>query len=99
LWVAEQRLGLLQKQPLTAKMVEEILSITAAERRRWSKDGRIPHSGRASFGQGKQKVSLFAYSSEVISKLAARPQQIAEWRRCDRETAAVPFHRESSLAR
>ena len=49
--LVERRLEQLRQQPLTAKMVEEILSITAAERRRWTKDRRLrmlamPYSAR-----------------------------------------------------
>jgi hypothetical protein len=77
----EERLRKLQRQPLTAKMVTEVLSITSAELRRWSKDGRIPVAGRAFFGQGQKQIGLFLYAPEVIRDLVARPQQIAEWRR------------------
>jgi len=84
----EQRLERLQKELLTAKMVEEILSITATELRRWSKSGRIPTGGRAYFSQGKKQVGLFLYQPEVILDLAARPDQISEWRNRDREVAS-----------
>jgi hypothetical protein len=97
--IAEQRLTRLQQEPLTAKMVEEILAITSAERRRWSKDGRLRTAGQALFSQGNKQVSLFVYAPDAIRELAAQPQQLAEWRRRDREMAAIPFHRESSLAR
>jgi len=83
--IAEQKLSRLQDEPLSAKMVEKILSISSAECRRWSKDGRLPNAGRSSFSQGNQRVSLFVFSPEVIRRLAARPDQIAEWRRCDRK--------------
>jgi hypothetical protein len=92
--VAERRLGQLQDEPLTAKMVEEILAISSAERRRWSKDGRLPNAGRASFNQGKQRVSLFVYPPDVIRELATRPDRIAEWRRRD----AAPVHIHSNAA-
>jgi hypothetical protein len=95
--VAERRLARLQQEPLTAKMVEEILSITAVERRRWSKDGRMPTSGRAFFSQGKKQVGLFVYSPETIRKLATRPDVIADWRRQDVGTPA--FHNDSPPVR
>lgn len=85
--VAEQRLGQLEDEPLTGKKVEKILSISSAERRRWSKDGRLPNAGRTSFSQGRQRVSLFVYSPVVIRSLATQPDQIAEWRRCDEITS------------
>lgn len=40
------------RERLTSRMVEEVLGITAAERRRWYKDGRLSNSGTASFRQG-----------------------------------------------
>ena len=80
---AEQKLARLQQEPLTAKMVEEILAISSVERRRWSKDGRLPNAGHALFGQGKKQVGLFVYPPDAIRQLAARPDQIADWRRRD----------------
>ncbi|WP_407175725.1 hypothetical protein [Bradyrhizobium sp. STM 3562] len=91
----EEKLDRLQREHLTANMVQEILSITAAELRRWSKDGRIPTSGRAFFSQGRKQVGLFLYSSEPICALAARPGQIAGWRRSDNERKVL--HKQSSL--
>jgi hypothetical protein len=88
--VAEQKLSRLRQESLTAKMVEEILSITGAERRRWTKDGRIPNTGRASFSQGNKQVSLFLYAPDVIRALARDPEQIAEWRRDDGELSPSP---------
>ena len=76
----EQKLETLRDQPLTAKMVEEILSITPHERLRWSKDGRLPTAGHAFFSQGKKQVRLFEYAPHTIRELAAQPARIAEWR-------------------
>lgn len=90
----EEKLNRLQREHLT-RMVQEILSITAAELRRWSKDGRIPTSGRAFFSQGRKQVGLFLYSSESICALAARPEQIAGWRRSGNERKLL--HKQSSL--
>jgi hypothetical protein len=82
--IAEERLVRLRDEPLTAKMVEEILSISSTERRRWSKDGRMPTAGNVFFSQGKKQVSLFVYSPDTISKLIARPDQISDWRERDK---------------
>lgn len=59
-------------------MVEQILSITSAELRRWSKEGRVPVAGNAFFSSGRKQVGVFLYSSDVIRELAARPLKIAE---------------------
>ena len=42
----------LAKEGLTPRMVEEILGISAAELRRWTKDGRLPRSSADHFGEG-----------------------------------------------
>jgi hypothetical protein len=95
--IAEQKLERLQREPLTAKMVEEILAISSAERRRWSKDGRLRTAGNALFSQGTKQVSVFVYASETIRELVARPDEIADWRRRD---GGIPaFHREPSQVR
>ncbi|HUN94985.1 MAG TPA: hypothetical protein VMU69_01945, partial [Bradyrhizobium sp.] len=67
--LVERRLEQLRQQPLTAKIVEEILSITAVERRRWTKDRRLPNAGHTFFSQGKKQVGLFVYPPEVIRDL------------------------------
>ncbi|MGY8668987.1 hypothetical protein Q3C01_42445 [Bradyrhizobium sp. UFLA05-109] len=83
--VVEQKLERLKNEPLAAKMVEEILAVSSAELRRWSKDGRIPTSGRAYFGQGRKQVGLFLYPPEAIRELSSRPDQIMQWRKQDRQ--------------
>jgi hypothetical protein len=93
--IAEQRLTRLREEPLTGKMVEEILRVTSAERLRSSKDGRMPTAGRAFFGNGRKQVGLFVYSPDVIGELAVRPDQIADWRSRDKNTPAL--HKETSL--
>ena len=79
----DQKLGYLAQEFLTTKMVEEILGITSRERTRWSKDGRLPNSGRASFKRGQNRVSLFTYSPVAIADLTKHPELIANWREMD----------------
>lgn len=71
------------KARLTPRMVEEILRISAAERRRWNKDGRLPKSGAGSFRRGKQSISFNLHPPEKIARLAKDPALIAQWRRED----------------
>jgi hypothetical protein len=68
---------------LTSKMVEEILGITAVERRLWHKDRRLPHSGMTSFRQGQRSFHLPLYSPQKIAWLAANRTIISQWRRED----------------
>jgi hypothetical protein len=70
-------------EPLTHRMVEEILGITSAERGRWTKDGRLPKSGMASFGRGPQSFYLYTHPPKQIRQLANRPDIIARWRKED----------------
>ena len=87
---AARRLARLQQEPLTAKMVEKMLSITSAERRRWSKDGRLSTAGRAFFSNGKNQITLFMYPPDTIRRLLDQPNQIAEWRQRDRGNSHIP---------
>jgi hypothetical protein len=68
---------------LTSRMVEEILGITSAERRRWTKDGRLPKSGMASFRRGLQSFYLYLHPPKEIGQLANDPDLIARWRNED----------------
>ncbi len=79
----DQKLADFAEEPLTTKIVEEILCITSKERVRWSKDGRLPNTGRASFKRGQNRVNLFTYSPTVVMDLAKRPETIANWRSID----------------
>jgi hypothetical protein len=60
----ERKLEKIRVEPLPAKAVEEILAISSAERRRWSKDGRLPHVGNSLF---RQAESRSACSSTLLS--------------------------------
>jgi hypothetical protein len=73
-------------QPLTPRMVEDVLGITKQERSRWSKDGRLKRSGTASFKRG-QVVQFYTHSVEFISALARHPSIIAVWRAEDATAA------------
>ena len=79
----DNRLDWLRSQRLYPKVVEEILGITSAERIRWTKDGRLKSSGRASFSQGRKSVSLFLYDRAYIKELAGLPDVRRQWRKAD----------------
>lgn len=78
--VIDERLDVLQREKLTGKMVEEILGITSQERRRWTKEGRLPTSGRTFIKRGKNRVSLPLYSPEDIVPLAQSADLLGDWR-------------------
>jgi hypothetical protein len=75
----DKAIGQFRNQPMTPRMVEEVLSITKQERSRWSKDGRLRRSGTASFKRG-QAIQIYTHSPEVVAALADDPTIIASWR-------------------
>ena len=68
-----------RKQQLHPRVVEEILGITASERRRWTKDGRLPQSGSGSFRRG-QSIHFALHPAAKIAALARQPATIEAWR-------------------
>ncbi len=70
-------------KPIGQKHVERILGISAAERLRWSKDGRLPRSGAAFIRPSRALVSLSTYAPATIEALLAAPEVIAGWRARD----------------
>jgi hypothetical protein len=83
---ADRMIDAFRKERLTPKIVEEVLGISAHERRRWTKDGRLPKSGTGQFKKGRQVFQFYLHPVEKIAKLAASPKIIAEWREADSQT-------------
>lgn len=79
-----------RNERLHPKEVEEILAITARERRRWTKDGRLPTSGHTSFRRGQNSIHLLPYPPDDITSLAGQREQIEAWRRQDQQHAGTP---------
>lgn len=95
----QQGLERIAAKPIGQKHVERILGISAAERLRWSKDGRLPRSGAAFIRPGRALVSLSTYAPATIEALLAAPEVIADWRArdgADPSRAPQPCLRESS---
>jgi hypothetical protein len=79
----DHMLDTFRKERLIPKIVEEILGISARERRRWIKDGRLPKSGTGHFKKGKTVFQFYLHRPEDIAELAAHPEIIDEWRKAD----------------
>lgn len=47
-------------------------AISAAERNRWSKDGRLMLSGASTFRKGERQITLSTYAPEAIEVLMIR---------------------------
>jgi hypothetical protein len=58
---------------LMPRMVEEVLGITARERPKWTKDGRLPKSGLGSFKRGLRTIHFPLHPAHKIAALAADP--------------------------
>jgi hypothetical protein len=71
------------EERLHPRVVEEMLGITAHERRRWTKDRRLPTSGWGSFRRSQQSIQFPLYPAAKIAALAQRPETIESWRRED----------------
>jgi hypothetical protein len=79
----DHMLDAFRKERLIPKVVEEVLGISASERRRWVKDGRLPKSGTGQFKKGKTAFQFYLHRPDEIAKLAANPKTVAEWREAD----------------
>jgi hypothetical protein len=79
----DHMLDAFRKERLIPKIVEEVLGISARERRRWIKDGRLSKSGTGHFKKGKTVFQFYLHRPEEIAKLAADPQIVAGWRAAD----------------
>ncbi|MGO3934928.1 hypothetical protein [Rhodopseudomonas pseudopalustris] len=84
-----------KSERIHAKVVEEILAISAQERLRWTKNGRLPTSGHTSFQNGKKSIFLVLYPAAAIASLARSPEQVEAWRQADTDTAKHAVRRES----
>ncbi len=75
-------LKIIANRPLTPRLVQNVLGITARERLRWTKDGRLPVKGSISFRRG-QTINIRTYAPDGIAKLLSDPALIASWRAND----------------
>lgn len=71
------------ERPLPSGMVEQALDITARERLRWTKDGRLRTTG-IEIIRRNQRVALNLYSVKEIERLLHDPHMIGSWRDTDR---------------
>jgi hypothetical protein len=69
--------------PVTPKAVDRALGITARERIRWYKDGRLPICGKVSASDGRRGAHFPLFPFDEIVRLQANPDLIEAWRRED----------------
>lgn len=77
-------------EPLSHRMVEEILGITSAERARWTRTVGCRNPGWRRTVEDQNRFYLYTHPPKQIRQLANRPDIIARWRHEDaaRLTAA-----------
>ena len=78
----EAVLATMATQPFSGRVTEELLGISSQERLRWTKDGRLPHSGTAPIHRGRT-IMLPVYAVERVVSLKSAPEVIAAWREAD----------------
>lgn len=83
-------------RPLTPRLVTQALDITNQERLRWTKDGRLPTSGRAQI-RGSAPVNFATYAVEDVESLVCDPKTIANWRIQDRTPARANGHQGAAI--
>jgi hypothetical protein len=88
----DRDLDFLAERPLAAHLVERALDITARERLRWTKDGRLPTAGTSKIQRG-QPVSLNLYPIDSVEQLIREPQRIRAWREADAQSGGVRTER------
>jgi hypothetical protein len=78
----DTKLVSIASRPFPPKIVERVLGISTRERLRWSKDGRLPRSGSATFSKGGL-ITVATHPADKTLELAASPGIIMAWRRAD----------------
>ena len=75
--------------PVIPREIEEILTITSTERRRWLEDGRLPSAGTRTIrlkGRARQ-ITFHVFSPRMVEELLDSGR-VDEWREEDVEAAA-----------
>jgi hypothetical protein len=70
--------------PVIPREIEDILTITASERKRWLEDGRLPSAGTRTVRlQGRaRKITFHVFDPRVVEDLLDRGA-VDEWREVD----------------
>lgn len=93
----DARFARIFEAPLPAKLVDSLLGISATERRRWSKDGRLPPCGSRISTRGGSRFNLPIFAVDLIRALRQNPQIIAKWRRYEEISVLSARDRKSML--
>ncbi len=85
--VISEALGDISNLPIIPREIEDILTITTSERKRWLEDGRLPSTGTRTVRlQGRaRKITFHVFDPRVVEDLLDRAA-VDEWR--EEEAAA-----------
>ncbi len=78
----DRRIAAIVEAPLSGQLVERALGITGEERRRWTRDGRLPTCPKSVGGRSGHLFSLPLYSPATVERLILNTS-IAQWREQD----------------
>lgn len=81
--VLDQELDDCKNSPMRPLEVEQALGITARERLKWTKDGRLPTDGTDSFRKGGVTITFSLHPFASIA--AINPGTVEKWRREDKD--------------
>lgn len=85
--VANALVGI-ESRPVIPREIEDILGISATERRRWLEDGRLPSAGTRTVKlRGRGTITFHVFDPEFVEDALNR-DLVVEWREQDAEAAA-----------
>jgi hypothetical protein len=85
--VAKALVGI-ERRPVIPREIEDILGISATERRRWLDDGRLPSAGTRTVKlRGRGTITFHVFDPGFVEDAANR-DLVVDWREQDAEAAA-----------
>ncbi len=78
----------IERRAVIPREIEDILGISATERRRWLDDGRLPSAGTRTVKlRGRGTITFHVFDPDFVEDALHR-EVVVEWREQDAETAA-----------
>lgn len=78
----------IESRPVIPREIEDVLGISATERRRWLDDGRLPSAGTRTVKlRGRGTITFHVFDPDFVEDALSR-DLVVEWREQDAEAAA-----------
>ena len=78
----------IESRPVIPREIEDVLAISATERRRWLDDGRLPSAGTRTVKlRGRGTITFHVFDPDFVADALSR-DLVFEWREQDAEAAA-----------